>query len=112
MKKSILTVVTAIAFVMIGNAATAQSNNDQNLIGKARGAAHECLQPYHNNGIAIEGNVMSLGTCSVKGNALRAVTFNTTVHCPQEPCAHPASLIIATVYFDCDDKVISVECTQ
>jgi len=112
MKRTILSVVTALTFVMIGSAANAQSNNnDNNLIGKARGAANECLNPYVSQGIAIAASVETTGICFVSGE-LHQVSFYTTVRCHQEPCPKPASILVATVYFDCDDNVMSVECAQ
>lgn len=115
MKKSILSIFSVFTFVMIGSAVNAQQLNVhayQNLIGKARGAAHECIQPYVSQGIAIDGSVSAVGECSVKGGGLHTVSFYTTTHCHQEPCPRPASILVATVYFDCDDKVISVECAE
>lgn len=112
MKKTILSIVTAIAFVMIGNAASAQSNNnDNNLIGRARGAASECLTPYLSQGYAIDGQVETTGICFVSGS-MHSVTFYTTSHCNNEPCPKPFSKLVATVYFDCDNNVMSVECAQ
>ena len=109
MKKTILKSTAVLAFLFFGNALSAQSNNDNNLIGKARGAAANCLNNYYSQGIAIAANVQTTGICFVSGS-LHKVDFYTTVKCHQEPCPKPASYLIATVYFDCDNNVTSVDC--
>ena len=110
MKKSILKSTAVLAFLFFGNALSAQSNNNNNnLIGKARGAAANCLNNYYSQGIAIAANVQTTGICFVSGS-LNKVDFYTTVKCHQEPCPKPASYLIATVYFDCDNNVTSVDC--
>ena len=110
MKKTILTIATALTLVFTSGIAKAQNgNNDQDLIGKAKGAAHECLNEYRSEGIDIAASVETTGICFVSGS-LHKVSFYTTVRCNNEPCPRPASVLIATVYFDCDDNVMSVEC--
>jgi hypothetical protein len=112
MKKSILTLATALTLMFIGSNVNAQNgNNDQNLIGKARGAAHDCLTPYRSQGIDIAAGVETTGICFVSGS-LHKVVFYTTVRCHSEPCPRPASVLVATVYFDCDNNVTSVECAN
>lgn len=108
-KKSVMLVVV-FALAAITNSVTAQTNN-QNLVGKARGAAHECLRQYVSNGIAVGASVETTGICFVSGS-MHKVSFYTTIKCQQEPCPRPASVLIATVYFDCDDNVTSVECAN
>jgi hypothetical protein len=111
MKKIVMLVSATLAFVACTSTIKAQNGNDQQLIGKARGAAHECLQPYLSSGIAVDANVETTGICFVSGG-LHKVTFYTTVRCNVEPCPRPASEIIATVYFGCEDTVMSVECAN
>lgn len=111
MKKSLKLVVAILSFVAISTSVNAQSSNDQNLIGKARGAAHDCLNTYLSNGVAVDASVETTGICFVSGS-LHKVTFYTTVKCHNEPCPKPASVLIATVYFGCDDNVTSVECAN
>lgn len=114
MRKTILTVVAALSFAAISSNAIAQNGNgnaDQQLIGKARGAASECLTPYLSQGYAIAGSVETTGICFVQGE-LNVVRLYTTIHCQHEPCPKPYSVLVATVYFDCDDNVTSVECAQ
>jgi hypothetical protein len=111
MKKPAMIVAAIFAGMAFSNSVNAQSY-DQNLIGKARGAAHECLTPYVSNGTAIAAGVETTGICFVSGE-LHKVTFYTTVRCHTEPCRpKPASILIATVYFDCDDNVMSVDCAN
>jgi hypothetical protein len=111
MKRVVMLCVGTIAFLAFSNSVNAQSSNDENLIGKARGAAHDCLNAYLSNGIAVDAGVETTGICFVSGE-LHKVTFYTSVRCHNEPCPKPASVLIATVYFDCDDNVTSVECAN
>lgn len=108
--KSILKPIAIIAFLSFGATVNAQSNNN-NLIGKARGAAANCLNNYYSEGIAIGASVETTGICFVSGE-LHKVTFYTTIKCHNEPCPKPASYLVATVYFDCSDNVTSVECNN
>jgi len=108
MKKILLLLAIVVS---LGTANAQSNNNDKNLIGKARGAAHECLTPFLSQGIAIDANVETTGICFVSGS-LHKVTFYTTVRCNTEPCPRPYSVLVATVYFDCDDNVTSVECAN
>lgn len=109
--KSILKSIAVMAFLFLGANVNAQSNNDNNLIGKARGAAAQCLSYYHSQGIAIGASVEATGICFVSGS-LHKVTFYTTIKCHNEPCPKPASYLVATVYFDCDNNVSSVVCAN
>ncbi len=111
MKKALFTLGTTLTLLFVGTSLNAQSNNDNGLIGKARGAAADCLQPYHSQGIAIAAGVETTGICFVSGS-LHKVTFYTTVICHNDPCPKPASILVATVYFDCDNNVSSVECNN
>lgn len=111
MKKSILKGTAVIAFLFFGASLSAQSNNDNSLIGKARGAASNCLNNFYSQGISVAASVETTGICFVSG-ALHKVTFYTTVKCHTEPCPKVASMLVATVYFDCDNNVTLVECTN
>ena len=111
MKKSILKSTAVLAFLFLGANLSAQSGNDNNLIGKARGAAADCLNEYHSQGIAIAANVQTTGICFVSGS-LHKVDFYTTINCHKQPCPKPFSVLVATVYFDCDNNVTSVECSK
>jgi hypothetical protein len=110
-KRPVMLVVAMFAFMAISNSVNAQSSNDEALIGKARGAAHDCLNTYLSNGIAVDASVETTGICFVSGE-LHKVVFYTTVRCHNEPCPKPASVLIATVYFDCDNNATSVECAN
>lgn len=112
MKKTLITIGTTLTLLFCGTSLSAQNGgNDNGLIGKARGAAHDCLQPYHSQGIAIAAGVETTGICFVSGE-LHKVTFYTTVKCHNEPCPKIASMLVATVYFDCDDNVSYVDCNN
>lgn len=112
MKNTFLKTIAVLAFLFFGATVNAQSNNNNNdLIGKARGAAADCLNNYYSQGIAIVAGVETTGICFVSGE-LHKVTFRTTIKCHTQPCPRPYSLLVATVYFDCDNNITSVECNN
>jgi hypothetical protein len=112
MKKTLITIGTTLTLLFCGTSLSAQNGgNDNGLIGKAHGAASDCINNYTSQGIAVAANVETTGICFVSGS-LHKVTFYTTVKCHNEPCPKPASVLVATVYFDCDNNVSSVECND
>lgn len=111
MKKAFITIGTTLALLFVGTSVNAQNVNDNNLIGKARGAAANCINAYTSHGVAVAAQVETTGICFVSGE-LHKVSFYTTVKCHQEPCPKPASILVATVYFDCEDNVTLVECAK
>ena len=110
MKKNLFTLFVLL-FVGMG-AAVAQ--NDNGLIGKARGAAHECLQPFHGNDWIVTSSVNTLSICFVSG-FIQEVVF-TAQPANQGPVGgeegHPPALpiVIAVVQFGCDGEIISTSC--
>ena len=111
MKKALFTIGTTLTLLFCGSLSAQNGGNDNGLIGKARGAAHDCLQQYHSAGVTISANVEATGICFVSGS-LHKVTFYTTVKCHNEPCPKPFSVLVATVYFDCDNNVSLVDCNN
>ena len=111
MKTTFLKTTAVLALLITGATLNAQSTNNNNLIGKARGAASNCLNYYYSQGISIGASVETTGICFVSGE-LHKVSFYTTVKCHNEPCPKPASVLVATVYFDCENKVTSVDCNH
>lgn len=105
MKKLLLGVA---AVCLLTFASTAQSDNDNALIGKARGAAHECLRDAP-SGWEINAGVETLGICFVQGE-IKRVTFYASFRCHTEVCPKIADRLVATVDFDCDGNVVSVTC--
>jgi hypothetical protein len=106
--KSITQLLTAALFLMTF-AANAQSNgsNDEALTGKARAAAHECLQEYA--GMNITAGVEATGICFAGGSTYR-VTFSAAPRCVGNgPCLFYI-IQAAVVDFDCEGKVINVGC--
>lgn len=104
MKKAIK-LLTAMAFVCIAFAASAQSNNDNALAGKARGAAHECIQNANlSNLYRIDVSVELSGICFVEGFTHRAYVSASI------PGSEAPTLLIATVDFDCGGNVFGVTC--
>lgn len=101
----------ALLLVAVSFGANAQSNNDNALIGKARGAAHECLEGYNGSNLEIGAYVETVGICFVSGD-LKRVRFYAGPKCnnPNEPCPRFMSIIIATVDFGCDGEIVNVSC--
>ncbi len=106
--------IVSILFVVLFSALTftkvnAQSN-DQALIGKARAAAHDCLQPYESN-FEITAGVQVGASCENGGNE-KTVIFAAGPRCTGNgPC--PLFLIfVASVSFDCNGDVVAVNCNQ
>lgn len=110
MKKALFTIGTTLTLLLAGTSLNAQNGggNDNQLIAKARHAAHDCIK---NVDATLAAQVETNGICIVSGE-LHKVTFYTTVKCHQEPCPKPASVLVATVYFDCDNNVTLVECAN
>ncbi|MGV3631803.1 MAG: hypothetical protein ACO1O6_11390 [Bacteroidota bacterium] len=103
--KNLTKTLAAFAFCMMAFAATAQSDNSY--IGKARGAAHECLNDFQ--GYRITATVEETAICFVSGS-LHRVTFIASPNCaPNEPCPMIA-ILVATVEFDCDGNAYLVSC--
>lgn len=109
MKKALLTLGTTLTLLLAGTSLNAQNGNDNNLIGKARGAASQCINDYTAQGYDIVGGVETTGICFVSGS-LHKVTFWAKVKCNSEICPQVMAALVATVYFDCDNNVSSVEC--
>lgn len=107
---SILFVAVAIFFSTTASAQK-MSANDRKLIAKARVAASDCIRPYLKKGYKVEGSVEIVSSCFYKG-FISKVTFYTIIPCHKQPCPKAPSLLVATVYFNCDDNVSQVECTN
>lgn len=110
MKKNILT----LAFLCLVACGTAFAQNDNGLIGKARGAANECLQPFRGNDWVVTASVNTLSICFVSG-FIQEVVFSAQP-ANQGPVGgeegHPPALpiVIAVVQFGCDGELISTSC--
>jgi hypothetical protein len=113
MKTTILKSAVVLVFVFLGATLSAQSNitNNNQLIGKAHGAAAQCLNNY--SGMTITARVETAGVCFDFGS-LRKVVFSSSIKCNNDPSceevARMTALLIAEVYFDCDDNVTFVNC--
>lgn len=108
--KKVLVVLSFICALGI-SAASAQSNNNNDLVGKARGVAHECISDAQAQGLEVDANAETVGICFVDGFITR-VTFYASFRCHQEPCPKVMTRIVATVDFGCDGEVISNSCNQ
>lgn len=88
----------------------AQATSDNALEGKARGAAHECLQGYNSGSFEITTSTEVTGICFVEGFLYRVSIYvgpkcNGTGPCPAFP-----TVLAATVDFGCGGEVFGVTC--
>jgi hypothetical protein len=101
----------AVLFFSI-NTVSAQSDNENSLIGRAHGAAAQCLSDAHMPGYEINAQIETNAICFA-GGFLQTVTFYQSPAChgnPSDPCPRPATRIVAEVTFGCEGEVISVTC--
>lgn len=111
MKKAFLILVAGIAMAV--GTASAQNTNGQ--IGRARGAAHDCLSNYTGPDWEVWASVSS-SICFVSGEftSIDFVARPTANPCPDpesENCHPPAlPIIIANVQFGCDGEIVAVNC--
>jgi hypothetical protein len=88
----------------------AQATNDNALEGKARGAAHECLDAYHSGIYEISSSTEVTGICFVEGFTYR-VSFYAGPKCNGTgPCPAFPTVLVATVDFGCEGEVFAVTC--
>lgn len=109
MKKVFFTLV-AISFLTFS---TVLSQNDNGLIGRARGAAADCLNDYNGNNWIVSSSVNIVGSCFA-GGFITEVSFSArpvSLPCGEEGCPPPAlPIIIASVQFGCGGEIISNSC--
>lgn len=101
--------VITIMFTLTANNTKAQSTNDNALIGRAQGAAHECINEARQPGYEISGQIETIGIC-FNGGFITKVTFYKTPVCHQEPCPRPIAEPVAEVTFGCEGEIINVQC--
>lgn len=101
--------------VMVALTFSAKSQNcnssDQALIAKARIAARDCIRPYTQHGVQVKGSIETVSACFYQG-FIKKVTFYTYIPCVHPPCPMVMSVLVATVYFNCDNNVSQVECAN
>lgn len=111
MKRMIVTLV-AVLTVSVGSL---MAQSDNGFIGKARGAAHDCVNAYKSSdGWIVEANVYTVSSCFA-GGFITEVTFTARPEprpCPEGAFCHPPALpiIIAQVRFGCEGELISNSC--
>jgi hypothetical protein len=108
--KNTMKIVALFFSLAFTSAINAQNyGNDNALIGRATGAAHECFtEGLHN--LDINGSVETIGICYVSGD-LKRVTLYASPKCHQKPCIMKMMVrVVATVDFDCYGNITSVNC--
>lgn len=103
--KNVTKLLVVFAFSMMAFAASAQDENG--LIGIARGVARECIQNVGN--FDISASVETTGICFVSGS-LHRVTFVGTPKCSGQEICPLYAILVATVEFDCDNNPTLVYC--
>lgn len=109
MKK--LVTVVLFSFLAIG---ASYAQNDNGIVGKARGAAHECLSPFNGNDWEISSSVNTTGICFVSG-FIQEVIFtarpvNQVVVTEDGTHAPALPIVVAVVQIGCGGEVISSTC--
>lgn len=110
MKKRLFTLVAVLGL----SAGSLFAQSDNGLIGRARGAAHDCLNDFNGKDWIIMESVGVIGSCFVDG-FITQVTFSARpVVQPcggEQPCyPPPLPIVVATVTFGCDGEIISNSC--
>jgi len=113
MKKIILTFSTTLFLMFFATSMFSQSESEKwhSLIGRAKAAASVCIADYRAKGLDIKPVVETNGICIVLGE-LQKVSFYAVERCQSVPCPRPLPKLVASVYFDCDVNIISVECAK
>ena len=117
MKKIILTFSTTLILMFFTssmfsqNVVSSQLNRGNSLIGLANAAASSCLNDYRGKDVDIKAVVETTGICFVSGQ-LHKVSFYAVGKCRRNPCPRTFAKFVVSVYFDCDNQVISVECAK
>lgn len=108
--KKLLTVVL-FSFLAMG---ASYAQNDNGIIGKARGAANECLKPFSGNDWEVNASVNTTGICFVSG-FIQEVIFtarpvNQVVVTEEGGHAPALPIVIAVVQIGCGGEVIYTTC--
>lgn len=112
MKKTLL-ILSSI--LLLGLGSSMAQNNDNGYVGRARGAANDCINPFFNgNDWIIMESVNTVGSCVAGGFITQVVFAARPVQQPCtdfEGCPPPAlPIVIATVTFGCNNELMSVNC--
>lgn len=111
MKKVILTFSTILFLMFLTASAFAQVTKGNSLVGRANAAAALCINDYRGRGMDIKPVVETTGICFV-ASELHKVSFYAVQKCRTNPCPRTLPKLVASVYFDCDDNIMSVECAK
>lgn len=103
MRNRLLALLTFTMLTAFGTFA----QNDNSLIGRAKGAAHECLADFNGPDWDVKASVNELGICFVSGT-IKEVVF-IAYHAPS-PYARFMPIVVARVQFGCDGEIVSTEC--
>jgi hypothetical protein len=106
--KKINAVLSVLCMLLFLTTARAQSTNENSLEGRARGAAHECLQQYNGN-YDITATTDVTGICFVQGFTYR-VTFTARPKCSGPGACPFFAVLVASVDFGCEGELIGVTC--
>jgi hypothetical protein len=107
--KKLLMIAFVLCLSLTTKMASAQATTEDALIGRARGAAHECLNAVREPGFEFIGQSETTSICFA-GGFLTTVTFYKVAVCHHEPCPRPIAVPVAEVHFGCDGQILSVTC--
>lgn len=107
MKSKLLTMTAAVLL----SASSLFAQNDNGLIGRAQGAANECLNDFNPSQWDIHSSVNDVAICFVSGTIKEVVFFATPkVSKDMYPLVRFMPIVVATVRFDCNGDIVSTEC--
>ena len=101
---------TAVVLFMTFCFTNANAQSDNSLEGRARGAAHECLQPYHGGLYEITTSTDVTGICFVEGFTHRVSIYAGPKCNGNGPCPTFPTVLVATVDFGCEGEIMNVIC--
>lgn len=94
------------------SSAFAQSGNANALENRAVAAAHDCAQPYTGPHTTVYAELSGQGRC-VNGGTVNIYSVKVSYTAPPPVLPYvllPGPATVATVTFDCDNRVSSVSC--
>lgn len=112
MKKIVLTFRIFSVVMLLSASMFAQRLGGNSLVGLANAAAHSCIIEYRAKGMDIRPVIETTGFCYSSGQFMKKVSFYAVAKCKTNPCPRPFSYYVASVYFDCNKKVIAIECAK
>jgi hypothetical protein len=90
--------------------ASAEAQSTSSLEGRARGAAHDCLDAYRGGTYEITTSTDVTGICFVEGFTYRVSIYAGPKCNGKGPCPTFPTVLVATVDFGCEGEILNVTC--